>query len=87
MECVHHLGANNVIRHFSKCMSPLAKILNNFDQKHNVPVSCVSYTTPSCSTDRDMIIQEIRDKTEIFKKSLEDFIRHFQNFYAIHSSN
>ena len=46
-ECVRHLGANkteNAIRHFSKCMGPLANILNNFDQKHNVPVSCSSHT-------------------------------------------
>ena len=68
-ECVRHLGANKTekaICRFSRCMGPLSNILSKYDYENKHHCSSGSNTTPSCTKDGDLIIQELSEKAKTF---------------------
>ena len=67
--CFRNLGANktkNAICQYSKSMGPLVTLLTNFDSEHQCPNVNGSHTTSPSTKDRDIIIQQLREKAKVF---------------------
>jgi len=83
--CFHNLGANktkNAISQYSKCMGPLATLLDNFDEEHHCSNVSGSHTSPSSIKDRDIIIKQLRENRKVFKKEIGRSHRSFPKFLS-----
>jgi L1 cell adhesion molecule like protein len=67
---IQHLGANKTekaIGRYSKSMSVVSYVLDNFDSEHKCNHSSGYHTVASNCKDRDLIIHELKNKAHAFK--------------------